>query len=183
MLADYPYHGIANNSTRYYSTKNGVNIVRLRPVRITRTSAAPATRPSTPTCLTLILRIARPLAGASMIPVATLRRMRMLTSPARRRRPLPIPWCQLARTGGTTTQMAKKSATCAHGCLARPIGTAAWQIIRCGTATSKICDWNTTTTPAPASRLDRSYEGHLTTASPRLTGLGGLFVATYCIFA
>ena len=25
MLADYPYHGIANNSTQYYSTKNGVN--------------------------------------------------------------------------------------------------------------------------------------------------------------
>jgi hypothetical protein len=25
MLADYPYHGIANNSTQYYSTKNGVS--------------------------------------------------------------------------------------------------------------------------------------------------------------
>jgi hypothetical protein len=25
MLGDYPYHGIANNSTQYYSTNNGVN--------------------------------------------------------------------------------------------------------------------------------------------------------------
>lgn len=160
-------------------------VVRLHPVlRVSReTSAAPATRPSTPTCLTLTLRIATPLAGASMVPVATLRRMRTLTSPAPRlRRPLPIPWCQLARTGGTTTQMAKKSATCAHGCLARQIGIAAWQI-RCGTDTSRICDWNTTTTPAPASRLDRSYEGHLSTASPRLIAWAGLFVTTYCIFA
>ena len=25
MVADYPYHGMANNSTQYYSTKSGVN--------------------------------------------------------------------------------------------------------------------------------------------------------------
>ena len=25
MLADYPYHGISNNSTQYYSTKAGIN--------------------------------------------------------------------------------------------------------------------------------------------------------------
>ena len=25
FLADYPYHGVANNSTQYYSTKNSVN--------------------------------------------------------------------------------------------------------------------------------------------------------------
>ena len=35
MLADYPYHGIANNSTQYYSTKNGVNTARPAQLQLT----------------------------------------------------------------------------------------------------------------------------------------------------